>query len=56
MESLKDASTRELADELRKRAGVDTALVTMESTYGVDNDGILELEGEGPAIILVVTD
>jgi len=48
--------TRELVDELRKRSGVDTAIVDVESTYGVDNDGILELEGEGPAIILVVTD
>jgi hypothetical protein len=56
LSNLKDFETRELVDELRKRSGVEYTLVTTNETYGVDNDGTLELEGEGPAIILVVTD
>ena len=54
--NLAAVSTKALVAELRTRPGVAPADVDFDSTYGVANDGILELEGEGPVIILVVTD
>lgn len=48
-------STRELVEELASRTGVKKITAEPERKYSVDAETV-GLSGEGPAVILVVTD
>ena len=56
---LKNVSTRDLVEELKKREGVETCDISLEESYSleVDHNGYYDTYvDEGPAIILIVTD
>ena len=56
---LKNVSTRDLVEELKKREGVETCDISLEESYflEVDHNGYHDnYVDEGPAIILIVTD
>lgn len=56
---LKNVSTRDLVEELKKREGVETCGISLEESYSleVDHNGYHDTYvDEGPAIILIVTD
>lgn len=46
--NVKEVTTRDLVEELRKREGVDVRLVGPSETLAVETDG--------PVIVLIVTD
>ncbi len=55
METNINYSTRELVEELASRTGVKKITAEPERKYSVDAETV-GLSGEGPAVILVVTD
>ena len=54
--ALKDFPTSALVEELKTREGVETHDVPFERGYSLEIDCDGWHEGDGPAIILIVTD
>ena len=53
---LKDVPTRKLVEELRKREGVESHDVPFEGEYTLKIDATGHYIGDGPAIVMIVTD
>ena len=53
---LKDVPTCKLVEELRKREGVESHDVPFESEYTLKIDATSHNIGDGPAIVMIVTD
>ncbi len=52
---LKEASTKELVEELKSRWGVECLIAEPYEEYNVKT-GIKKIDDTGPAILLIVTD
>lgn len=54
--NLKDIPTRDLLEELKKREGVQTVEVDPYDEYAVEVELDVDIRGNGPAVICIVTD
>lgn len=54
--NLKSVSTRDLLEELKSREGVEAIKVSPYEDYTIEVELDDDINGSGPAIILVVTD
>jgi len=54
--NLKDIPTRDLLEELKNREGVQTVEVDPYDEYAVEVEFDVDIRGNGPAVICIVTD